>query len=364
MKQTGKYIYGVINSGRQEIFELDDIENLEDLYPFADNTNVFEKSRHAYTISYEDISAVVVDSPIIEYSHLPKDTLGKMLVRHQQVIEKIMSRYCVIPMRLGTFAGNNDEVRKILAKGHETIKNIFEKSKNSIEIDVAVTTNDFKSFLQEVSQEEEIKLFKESLLTKPGGVTIDDQIKIGVLVKKHLDAKKEKLSSAIQSALGKTAQAVKSHDVMDDKMVLNCAFLLDINNQNELMQKIEHLNDEFQNKLDFRCIGPLPPYSFYTLEVKKTRFDEVRWAKEKLGLEVDFITPAEIKKAHRRAALVCHPDKNPNTPDIERKFDEMTKAYKILLDYYKASGRDKQEEICYLNREAFEKNAVLVETIA
>ncbi len=221
--------------------------------------------------------------------------------------------------------------------------------------------NDLKSFLQEVSQEEEIRQLRESLLKKTGGVTIDDQMKIGLMVKKHLDSKKKKLTRRILVTLGEASQNLREHDVMDDNMVLNCAFLLDMSRQEEFLQLVEHINDEFENNLNFRCVGPLPPYSFYTLEVKKPRFEEIRWAKEKLGIDVDFITPTEIKKAHHKAALVCHPDKNPGIPNIEKKFDEMTRAYKILLDFYKASNSDKHEEICCLNEDAFEKNAILVE---
>jgi hypothetical protein len=147
-------------------------------------------------------------------------------------------------------------------------------------------------------------------------------------------------------------------------MVLNTAFLIGRSRREEFEQKIEQLNDEFEDKLNFRCVGPLPPYSFYTLEVKKPQFEEVDWARRKLGLKSDFITANEIKKAHRRSALTCHPDKNPDTPDIEKKFDEMTRAYRILLDYYRASNQAENDQGCWLNEEAFEKNTVLVTTMA
>jgi len=366
MSKIGKYIYGVINSDREEFFDLDEIVSFEDIYPSRNTTEVADSSKisnQACTISFQDIAAVVKDSKIVDYSHMPKDTLGRLLVSYQQLIEKVMTKHSIIPMRLGTFAGSNEEVRQILAKGYRTIKDIFERIKNSIEIDVVATLNDFKSFLQEVSEEEEIKRLKQLMLNKEGGVTIDDQMKVGVLVKKHLDKKKEMLAARIQAALGEMAQNFKVHDLMDDKMVLNSAFLLDKNRQKDFERKVEHVNDEFEDKLNFRCVGPLPPYSFYTLEVKKPQFDEVNWAREKLELKDDFITANEIKKAHRRTAMTCHPDKNPDTPNIKHKFDEMTRAYKILLDYYRASNQNESDEGCYLNEEAFEKNAVLVTTM-
>jgi len=226
------------------------------------------------------------------------------------------------------------------------------------------TLNDFNSFLrEEVSTEDEIKQFKQSLLSKKGDVTVDDQMRVGVLVKKYLDKKKAQYAEKIQTALGEIAQNFKAHDLMDDTMVLNTAFLTDKNRQKDFERKLDEINNKFEEKLNFRCVGPLPPYSFYTLEVKRSRFEEIDWARKKLGLTDDFITASEIKKAHRRLALTCHPDKNPSTQGIEKKFDDMTRAYRILLDYYRASNQAEETDGCYLSEEAFEKNAMLVTTV-
>jgi hypothetical protein len=366
MSKTGKYIYGVINSGTEEFFDRDQIAAFEDMYPFRTPTEIVNSSKfsnQAYTICLQDIAAVVSDSEIVDYSHMPKDTLARLLVSHQQLIEKVMAKHSIIPMRLGTFAGSDEEVREILSKGYRTIKDLFERAKDSIEIDIVATLSDFKSFLQEVSEEDEIRQLKQSLLNKEGGVTIDDQMKVGLLMKKHLDKKKEMFANQVQAVLGETAQNVKAHDLMDDRMVLNIAFLISQNRQKEFEYKLDELNDKFEDKLNFRCVGPLPPYSFYTLEVKKPQFEEIDWARKKLGLKDDFITANEIKKAHHRSALTCHPDKNPDTPDIEQKFDEMTRAYKILLDYYRASNQSGHDEGCCLNEKAFEKNSMLVTTM-
>jgi len=367
MEKKGKYIYGVINSNTEEFFDLDEIVAFEDVHPSRSPTDVVNSSKtsnRAYTVSFQDISAVASDSAIVDYSHVPKDTLARLLVRHQQVVEKVMTKHTIIPMRLGTFTDGDEGMREILAKGYKTIKDIFARSESCIEVDVVATLNDFNSFLrEEVSQEDEIKQFKQSLLSKKGDVTIDDQMRIGVLVKKYSDKKKAQYAEQIQTALSEIVQNFKAHDLMDDKMVLNTAFLLNRNRQKDFEQRAEDINNEFEEKFNFRCVGPLPPYSFYTLEVKKAQFEEIDWARKKLGLMGDFITANEIKKAHRRTAMTCHPDKNPDTPNIEQKFDEMTRAYKILLDYYRASNQDEHDQGCYLNEESFEKNAVLVTTM-
>lgn len=366
MGKVGKYIYGVINSNIEEFFSFDEISAFAESYPFKSPTEVINSSkisRSVYTISFQDISAVVSDSEVVDYSHMPKDTLARLLVSHQQAIEKVMANHTIIPMRLGTFANDDEEVTQILNKGYRTIKDIFERIKNCIEIDVVATFSDFNSFLQDVSQDQQIKQLKQSLLNKKGRVTVDDQIKIGVLIKKQLEKKKSEFANEIQTTLNEITDNFKAHDLMDDKMVLNTAFLLHASRQKDFEQSVDQINSKFEEKLNFRCVGPLPPYSFYTLEVKKPRFEEIDWARKKLGLTDDLITASEIKKAHRRLALTCHPDKNPNTPDIEKKFDDMTRAYRILLDYYRVSNQTEETDGCYFSEEAFEKNAMLVTTV-
>lgn len=51
-------------------------------------------------------------------------------------------------------------------------------------------------------------------------------------------------------------------------------------------------------------------------------------------------TAAEIKKAYRRIAMKCHPDRNPDNAEAEEKFKEASEAYEILSDQEKRSAYD------------------------
>ena len=52
-------------------------------------------------------------------------------------------------------------------------------------------------------------------------------------------------------------------------------------------------------------------------------------------------TDVEIKSAYRKLAMTYHPDRNPNNPDAEEKFKEITEAYAILADGEKRSLYDR-----------------------
>ena len=84
----GKYIYGIIGSSTCES-----------------------------AIPHRDIAAVVNDAEIVDYTHMLKDALARALVEHQMAIERIMGAgHSIIPMRLGTFAIDEAEIKDILSK--------------------------------------------------------------------------------------------------------------------------------------------------------------------------------------------------------------------------------------------------------
>lgn len=342
MSGTGKYIYAVINSNTAFRFYCPS--------DFSQGTG----SNTVYTISHEDISAVVNDREIMDYNYMSRDALARLLVGHQMVIERIMNAEVVaLPVRLGTFAADEDEIKEILKKGYGLIKDVMGRAAGKIEIDVCVTYRDFDSILKEAAEEREVKEVKERLLSNHRGVTVDEQIKVGVMVKKALDEKKREITFKMIEALKVICDDCRQHEVMDDKMAANIAFLVNRTNEEKFYAAVEKLNNEFAEKLDFRCVGPLPPYSFYTLEIKKMQYEEIDWARKKLGLPAGFVTKDEIKKAHQTMAFALHPDKNPDEPGIGKEFNEVMMAYKTLQEYC-------QGESCSFDEEEFKKNSILV----
>src|SRR2546426_8086452 len=59
-----------------------------------------------------------------------------------------------------------------------------------------------------------------------------------------------------------------------------------------------------------------------------------------LGVQRDA-SEADIKKAYRRLAMECHPDRNNGDKSAEEKFKLVSEAYEVLRDPDKRAGYDR-----------------------
>lgn len=317
MGKEAKYIYGVTGAKEQRNFG---------------PVGISGQGEEVYLIPYKDIAAVVSDSPVVPYDSIPKETLVRYLAAHQSVIEQVMKNNTVIPMKFGTMAGDKEDVQEIFKRGHFQFKSALESMDNKIELDTVALWDNFNSVLEEIGEEEEIKRFKEEVVKRPAGEIYEAKIQLGKMVKSMLDKKRDKYAAEILEALREYAEDLCPHELMDDSMIMNAAFLMDRGKEKEFEQKVDELNEKYQETINFRIVGPLPPYSFCTIEVKKIGFETIDEARKILGLGEE-VTLLDIGEAHRRLAQKYHPDRNPDDVQAEKQFKKISEAYKILNDY-------------------------------
>jgi hypothetical protein len=224
-----------------------------------------------YVISFQNISAIVSDGESTDIDYSDRETLGHLLVHHQKTIEDIMEKgfNMLIPMRLATIVISKEEVIKILANGHDLIIDTLNKIECLTEIDLVVTWADFSNPLNEIASHPEIIEMREDIMKKTGTLSQIDQMKVGMLVQEKLKEKNTKVELNILDSLASISFDVKTHEVMNDKMVTNSAFLINRNKNEKFEQVIDQLDEEYKGLLNFKLVGPLPCYSFYTIEVKE-----------------------------------------------------------------------------------------------
>jgi len=129
--------------------------------------------------------------------------------------------------------------------------------------------------------------------------------------------------------LEEIGQDLVVNPTMNDRVVVNVALLVYEDGHNALEPGLELLDREFEGRLLFRCVGPLPPYSFATVEAQVPTFEALAEAQEQLGVE-ETATLDDIKRAYRRLGRRMHPDVNRQDPEAGARMAELTKAYELL----------------------------------
>lgn len=341
MTIKGLYIYGIIpNYYSSELFrELDRLNVL--------------------SIPFGKISAIVAESTIVDYSKLGAEPLAKALLSHQKTIELIMELgfNTIIPMQLGTFAKNASQVKKILEKGYDLILQTLERVSGFIEIDIVATWADFSNIIAEIANDPQVISLKNKIQQNEN-ITREHQMEIGFLVKKLLDKKRTDLSAQIFRSLEPLCQSARQHELLNDQMISNTAFMVNQQQQILIEKSLDELDSELNGRINFKLVGPLPCYSFYTMEARLLKFEDLMLAKDEIE-PGDEISEKTIRQAYLKKVKQFHPDQNPDD-DGRVKFNQVQQAYKTLLSYVQAQNNDAQEDPIEISHAKFDNDFYII----
>ena len=105
--KEGKYIYCIIEATVGKTFG---------------SIGVGDRGDELHTICFNDIAAVVSNSPIIRYKVSRENTLA-----HEKAIEEVMKEHTVLPVRFATITEDEEKVKKILEKEYGKFKDLLNK---------------------------------------------------------------------------------------------------------------------------------------------------------------------------------------------------------------------------------------------
>jgi len=320
-----RYIYGIITGSNETSLGISGLDSFSPVY----------------TIAHQDLGCVLSDYSGEAFGALSKEELVRRLLAHQRVVERVMQEHTVLPVKFGTLLNNSQEVLDLLSQGHSQFMGALAAIRDKVEIEVAATW-DTEQVLQEISKEEEVVRAREAIARK-GQPTVEAQVQLGQIVKACMDRRRDSYRERMIDFLKSTAIDAQPNALVSDQMVMNVAFLVDWARQQEFDERVNQLDDLFQNEITFRVIGPLPPYSFSTVEITRLTPEQVEEARDILHLR-DVISEAEVRKAYRR--LAAEEQRNLKTGDklAKDRFARLKQASELLLRYCRARSEAQRDK--------------------
>ncbi|HEV8254860.1 MAG TPA: GvpL/GvpF family gas vesicle protein [Vicinamibacteria bacterium] len=219
------------------------------------------------TINYQDIAAVVSDTPVDVL-----DATRENVLAHERVNETVMHEHTVIPMSFGTVFKTRDDIVELLRGAYEAFKDVLTKMEDKLEFGLKVLWDRDLVVRQLEDEDEDVRRLKTEISSQKGS-TYFARMQYGRLVDAALEARSERYVREIFEELRPVSVASRANKPIGDKMIMNAAFLVLRDKEAAFDAKVKQIGQK-HDELTFKYTGPWPPYNFVNIRLKLERAQE------------------------------------------------------------------------------------------
>lgn len=220
------------------------------------------RSDELSTIIHEDIGAAVSISPVIRYQISREN-----LLCHERAIEEVMKYHAVLPVRFGTIAEDEKQVKRILEKEYVRFRQLLNDIVDKKELGLKIVFKEDAIYENILTDYAEIRIRKEKIAHEPPEKTYHQRMEIGRLVETALQKEKDKCRKNILGTLMPLCEDAKINNPYGERMILNAAFLVNKAKEREFDMKVSELSDKYTGNMKFKYVGTLPPFNFVNIPI-------------------------------------------------------------------------------------------------
>ncbi|MGW7526109.1 GvpL/GvpF family gas vesicle protein [Streptomyces sp. NPDC054783] len=216
-------------------------------------TGVGEPPRPVRVVTAGELAALVSDAP---EGLRPK---RRDLLAHQNVLAESGAAGCVLPMRFGNLAPDDETVTHVLDERADHYRERLKALDGKVEYNVKANHVEDAVLQRVMAEDAELRSFAEAT-RRAGGGTYDDRLRLGEMVATAVKAKEAEDAVSVQAGLEPAAAAV-SAGPQSTGWLLNVSFLVPREGAEGFVTAVEQVRAGHPD-LELRVNGPLPPYSF------------------------------------------------------------------------------------------------------
>ncbi|MES4889566.1 GvpL/GvpF family gas vesicle protein [Streptomyces sp. NPDC096012] len=216
-------------------------------------TGVGEPPLPVRLLTAGELTAVVSDAP---EGLRPK---RRDLLAHQNLLAETGAAGCVLPMRFGSVAPDDDSVTQVLTERAEHYLERLRELDGKVEYNVKASHVEEAVLHLVMAENAEVRNLAEANRRSNGG-SYDDKIRLGEMVAAGVKARESADANEVQGLLAPAATAL-SVGPESTGWLLNVSFLVARDSAEDFLAAVEQVRKSHAH-LDLRVNGPLPPYSF------------------------------------------------------------------------------------------------------
>jgi len=185
------------------------------------------------------------------------------ILAHADVLGAAFEHGAVLPFRFGTVLADDEAViRDLLAPGASTLAARLDALEGKAEMQVKATYREEPLLRSILARDPALTRSVQRNQGLPPAATHFERMRIGEAVAGAVQARRVADQRTLVDALAPLALAHAVSPPHHERAVLNAGFLVERERLARFDQATEALSVEWGEEIEFKLIGPLPPYSF------------------------------------------------------------------------------------------------------
>jgi Gas vesicle synthesis protein GvpL/GvpF len=209
------------------------------------------------TVAVGRVAAIVSDVP----TDRPLGVRGD-LVAHEMVLDAVAARDAVVPMRFPAVVEERAVVDELLAPNEEHFVTLLENLEGRSQFTLTGRYEQDAVLREVLEGDEEIRALREKVRELPEDASYYDRVRLGELIVGALEQRREVEGAGIIDRLEPFAVATVANQLGAPEDVVNAAFLVERERQEEFENAVEGVGEELAGRVRLRLLGPVAPYDF------------------------------------------------------------------------------------------------------
>jgi hypothetical protein len=188
---------------------------------------------------------------------------------HEEVLRALLGqRSSVLPLRFGTvFSGTDALEAELLGPQEQRLTALLEELDGLVEFQLRALYPDEEALLRDlVRRDRGLAQLRERARGSGGYMA---QIQLGEATVAAFERQRAADSAFLRARLSRHAREVSERDELPERVAAQLAFLVERTHEDAFVQAAEQMAEEARDRLVFRLVGPLPPYSFVAFELDR-----------------------------------------------------------------------------------------------